>query len=70
MQARFETSTDYSLGVSTKETQQHLYIKFPEIKAHQISNTTIRDLFEQSNCANISHVTKSLHQDGGGCLLH
>ena len=38
-------SAGYSLGVLIKEIRQHMYIKFPEIKDHKISYSTIQHLF-------------------------
>lgn len=57
-QARCQTSFSYSSGELIEEIRQHLYSKFPEIKAHKISHATIWHLFEapnQSNCASIRY---------------
>ena len=48
-QARCRSSTGFSSGVSIKEIREHLYAKFPAIKSHTISLSTIRRMFEAPN---------------------
>ena len=48
-QNRRRTETAYSSGVTAKQIQDHLYKKYPDLKTHKISLTTIRRLFNAPN---------------------
>ena len=48
-QNRRRTETGFSCGVTAKQIQQHLYDKYPDLKEHKISLTTIRRLFSAPN---------------------
>ena len=48
-QARRWTDTGFSSGISIAEIRNHLYEKFPDLKSHIVSLTTIRRLFEAPN---------------------
>ena len=55
-QSRRRTDTAYSSNVTIKQIQSHLYQKFPALKEHKISLTTIHRMFNapnKSNCASI-----------------
>ena len=48
-QCRRRDDTSYSSGVTINQIMEHLYVKFPELKDHTISLSTIRRMFEAPN---------------------